>query len=95
MTSSSLIWRDGWPQWRSAGEVLIEFGATGESAPEPQRNASRERSYVPTPVTPQLTGDASIGAKKNNVTDRRFMIVGTLIALSMTLICVLVYLLQR
>lgn len=120
VTGNSLIWRDGWAQWRTASDVLTEFGANdplissvgtsstavhanGTAHPNGMNHAngtvahrSSASSHPMEPVATQtLTGDSSIGKVKSKRTGNRFVMIGTLAALSMTLIGVLIYLTQR
>ncbi len=96
VTPTSLVWRDGWAQWRSAAETLAEFGATSSPVPTPPSKAVVRPHFVaPVPVAPTVTGDATIGSRKSKVAGRRFVIVGGLAALSMTLIGILIFLIQR
>lgn len=95
VTSTSLIWRDGWPQWRSANEALSEFGATTSPVTTPLKNISRPAATaVPVPMSPTLRGDATIGMQKSKKTYQRFIVVGTLAAICMTLLGVLIFLMQ-
>lgn len=99
VTPTSLIWRDGWSQWRSASEALAEFGAAPASVvsplknPTPRSTASLQTASVP--VAPALQGDATIGIQKSKRTHQRFVMVGTLAAICMTLIGLLIFLLQK
>jgi len=95
---TSLIWRDGWPQWRSAAEALAEFGGSKSSdKPASVLNGPKTATLSPaaTAEPVSLSGDATIGVRKSKITQRRFVIVGTLAAISMTLIGILIFLLQR
>jgi hypothetical protein len=52
VTASSLLWRDGWPQWRTASESLPEFAETlrqSEAPPstQPSTPPSTQRSTQP------------------------------------------------
>ncbi|MGV3483389.1 MAG: GYF domain-containing protein [Planctomycetaceae bacterium] len=97
VTATSLVWRDGWPQWRSAAEALIEFGAGAPAQATPLQTspAPRARAASSVPAAPALAGDATIGARKSRITNRRILIVGGLAALSVTLIGILFYLIQQ
>jgi hypothetical protein len=108
VTGTSLIWRDGWAQWRSASEVLSEFGAHEANASAGVSTVSNAQAVNGAPaqrsasgvrpvdaVAPSLSGDSSIGKLKSKRTGNRFVMIGTLAALSMTLIGVLIYLIQR
>ncbi len=99
LTPTTLVWRDGWAQWRAANEALVEFGASPKSPSKPlaesvATTAYQSRSAVESrPV--DFTGDAQIGVRKSQVTQRRFVIVGTLTAISLTMIGILIFLLQH
>jgi len=97
VTPTSLVWRDGWAQWRSASDALVEFGGSKPlDSLAPVTAATLNPAPAQTPVAPAaLAGDATIGAKKSKLTQRRFVIVGTLAAVSMTLVGLLIFLLQR
>lgn len=94
---TSLIWRDGWPQWRSAAEALVEFGGSKPTdMPAAVMNGPKTAATPAATAEPvSLSGDATIGVRKSKITQRRFVIVGTLAAISMTLIGILIFLLQR
>lgn len=105
LTPTTLIWRDGWAQWRAANEALVEFGATPKSPTKPITEAVVAINSVAPTAAPtsrsamdsrpdDLTGDAQIGVRKSKITQRRFVIVGTLTAISLTMIGVLIFLLQ-
>ncbi len=99
VTPTSLVWRDGWPQWRSASDALVEFGGNMQAEPKPsmmhvQRPSSSSGNFG-APSVPSLKGDAAIGMKKGERTDRRFIIIGSLAALAMTLVGLLIYLVKR
>ena len=95
VTAVSLVWRDGWAEWKSAGDVfpeLVPAAAAPLPLPLPMPIPTQ---MVSTKPTVPLTGDAAIGARKSQVTQRRFVVVGTLAAISMALIGVLIYLLRQ
>jgi len=92
VTPTSLVWRDGWPQWRSAGEALVEFGVQSSAPTTKYASPSSTKDSV---VTPTLSGDATIGTRKRRITQKRFIFIGTLAAISMTLIGLLIYLVGR
>jgi len=97
VTPTSLIWRDGWAQWRSASEALSEFGAAPAPALSPHKNSSPRSTTTSTATTtmpPTLQGDATIGMQKSKRSNQRFVVVGTLAAICMTLIGLLIFLLQ-
>ena len=100
VTPTSLIWRDGWAQWRSASEALSEFGAAPAPVLSPLKNSSPQSTTASTATTattampPTLQGDATIGTQKIKRANQRFVMVGMLAAICMTLIGVLIFLLQ-
>ncbi len=95
ITPTSLVWRDGWSQWRSASEALTEFGGTKPSAPMIRNTANPNQPQSPALPTPTLTGSPDIGSKRSQKSHRRFIIVGSLATICMTLIGLLIYLLQN
>ncbi len=118
LTHNTLIWRDGWAQWRAADEVLVEFGASprltnakatsapsgssvaGEAAvantsqPSSLSSASYSTRQAADMLAKPITGDAQIGVRKSQVTQKRVMIVAALTAVSLTMIAILIFLLQ-
>ncbi len=79
LTPTTLVWRDGWAQWRAANEALVEFGASPKSPAKPLTEsivASTPLSRSAIEARPvDLSGDAQIGGRKSQVTQRRFVIV--------------------
>ncbi len=55
VTPDSVVWREGWPQWRLASEVFVEFfgGTAASASPAPP-----PRSVVPPPA-PAMVGTAT------------------------------------
>lgn len=107
ITASSLVWRDGWAQWRTASEVLAEFGAkeqgpvtvagTAESAATsslPPGEVPAARSVGASTVNSPLSGDSKIGKLKGKRSHKRLLMISGLFALSVVLIGVLIYVLQ-
>ena len=106
ITASSLVWRDGWAQWRTASEVLAEFGAkeqgpvasagTAETTPSsslPPGEVPAARSVGAASVNSPLSGDSKIGKLKGKRSHKRLLMISSLFALSVVLIAVLIYVL--
>lgn len=105
VTGSTLIWRDGWSQWRSARETLPELAETTRRfAPINHRVDANDLfddpllSVSPVAVEPadtRLIGDAAIGQQRGNRNQRRMMLVITLAVISIFLILALVIIAMR
>ncbi len=97
---TALLWRDGWPQWREAGEALPEVAESlpaapgnaaedvfgGSAAADSQAPSAEPQAAVETP----LSGDTKIGAVRRQRTTQRMMWVSLLAALAVALIITLV-----
>lgn len=64
ITPSTLVWRDGWPQWRSAREVLPELGNGSASsvdsvAPSVAQSLVGQSAQTPVGVVPASPGGAA------------------------------------
>lgn len=107
ITASSLVWRDGWAQWRTASEVLVEFGAkehgtvtsagtvettAGFSLPPGEVPAARAMGAAS--ADSPLSGDSKIGKLRGKRSHKRLLTISALFALSVVLIGVLIYILQ-
>lgn len=110
VTGSTLIWRDGWSQWRSARETLPELAeTTHRSHPANVGNANSggnandlfdDPLLAQSPIATQpsantLIGDASIGQHRSGRNQRRMMLIIALGLLSVLLIATLVVLALR
>jgi len=107
VTPSTLIWRDGWPQWRSAREVLPEladatankFHATPTAAAfdDPLRDDPLHATgtVAVKPNHTSLAGDPAIGQLRSARNQRRLILIVSLALLSIFLIITLVYLATR
>ncbi|MGB7325895.1 MAG: DUF4339 domain-containing protein [Rubripirellula sp.] len=110
VAATALIWRDGWPQWRSADEALAEIAsALPRSAQEPIAAASTSPSVASSSVaaaggpaiaavkteTPAFAGQSSIGAERRSRNFRRLFWVGVLSLIAIVLAVVLVVLINR
>lgn len=100
ITPSTLLWRQGWAQWRSAREALPE--GTFAVAAEPLGPAAAEPPPAagPVDVAPDdepviLFGKAELGQVRGARSQRRLMIVIVLILLCVGLIGLLVALALR
>lgn len=109
VTGSTLIWRDGWPQWRSARETLPELAESTPRRPlassgvevndlfdDPLMAPSQVNNKVaPQPLPGALTGNAAIGQQRSARSQRRMSLVIALAVLSIFLIITLVFLATR
>jgi hypothetical protein len=105
VTASTLVWRDGWSQWRSARETLPELA--GDSRPHaPVHNGIDSNDLFDDPLmapsqTPAqplagaLAGNASIGQQRSSRSQRRTALVIALAVLSVFLILTLVVIAMR
>lgn len=104
VTASTLIWRDGWPQWRSARETLPELADT-TGRPSPSLNGVDSNdlfddplmapSHSPAPLASALSGNAALGQQRGGRSQRRMLLVIALAVLSVFLILTLVVLALR
>ena len=60
VASSALLWRDGWPQWRSAAEALPEF-QSHLAAAEPSGTRTRPSDTNGSPTPPMGKTDSVAG----------------------------------
>ncbi|WP_436717638.1 GYF domain-containing protein [Roseiconus lacunae] len=104
VAKSALLWRDGWPQWREAAEVLPEIaerlpgavnvGQTGGAQSTAQGAALGKTKSIAaektSPLDPSLAGTAKIGAARRKRANQRMTLVAVLGALVVGLIVTLV-----
>ncbi|HBJ36268.1 MAG TPA: hypothetical protein DDZ51_16260 [Planctomycetaceae bacterium] len=105
VTASTLIWRDGWPQWRSARETLPELAETtrlmlptdnGVDSNDLFDDPLMAPSHATAPLLGVgLSGVAAIGQQRSDRTQRRMLLVVGLAVLSIFLILTLVVLAMR
>jgi len=107
VTPSTLIWRDGWPQWRSAREVLPELAdATSIKFSASPGTATHDNPLLNDPLqatgpvafksnAKSLVGDPVIGQLRSTRNQRRLILIVSLALLSVFLILTLVYLATR
>ena len=109
IASNSLLWRDGWAQWRMALEALPDFESRMASPAEAAAGGN-ESVATQTPTTkqtapatsdsaaavrPGLSGQADLGMQKSKLQNRRVQTISLLAALVVGLVGVLGYLLLR
>lgn len=118
VAATALLWRDGWPNWRSASEVLPGLSdrspkkdsasattpappqATQQPVPEPVFAESKSGPVSGTDhaksltiaETPDLSGRSDVGTTRRQKNGKRIFWIGTLLAIAIALIVVLVYL---
>ena len=90
VAATSLLWREGWPQWRVASEALPVANhsvVVGNGGPA---------SIVGTtePVV-SLEGRADVGVQRRDRTGRRILMIGVLLAIAIILIVALVIIANR
>lgn len=97
ITPSTLVWRDGWPQWKNASEVFPELQDVAALNRTPATNIVSEK--VPTDelavasaAAPALVGDAAVGQQRSARKRRRLQLVIGLAAIVCCLIGALVLL---
>jgi len=106
VATSSLVWRDGWPQWRSAAEAFPDLAtkmpqaSRAETVARVVATASRAvpRTGIPTSPTGEaieLTGDPTIGAARGKRSRRRGISIGMLVGVCLALLGVLIYIVSR
>ena len=114
VAANSLLWRDGWPQWRDASEALPELSArlpgaatlgasTASSRAGPRARLEGDRQDVSRRKAKKsgsgssvlLSGNVGIGSERRSRTMRRLSMIAILIAITATLIAVLVYVINR
>ena len=106
VAASALLWRDGWPQWRDAGEALPELsdklpGLTGATSSVP--SSSLKSGVQVNSATPQgngttsisLSGETGIGAERRSRTMRRISLIAILVAIAALLVGILIYVINR
>lgn len=97
ITPSTLVWRDGWPQWKNASEVFPELSdAAARNRPLAANPISGKVSLdelaVATTDAPALIGDAAIGQQRSARKRRRIQLVIGLAAIVCCLIGALIFL---
>ena len=104
VASTALLWREGWPQWRSAGEALPEYAGRLPDGPMPvgesddatalqdeRRSGAEDRPSPSTAPADSARNRSAWNAK----TKRRVKTLGLLSALALALIVVLVVAIAR
>lgn len=92
ITPSTLVWRDGWPQWKNASEVFPQLAdVTARNRPLTASPASEPAASADLGVDPAaggagLIGDATLGQQRSARKRRRTRLV---IGLAATVCCLL------
>lgn len=107
VASTSLLWRDGWPQWRAAAEALPDMidklqtpgaqDATLPNATPPNASPQLPTATNPTATNPaagQLKGSRKLGVVRAKATQRRIVVIAALVAVMIVLAGVLAILLN-
>jgi hypothetical protein len=108
VAATALLWRDGWSNWRPAKEVLPGLSAGSApheplSAAAPAAPAPPQASELPAAVTatlsdgpsaatPGLSGRADVGTERRAKNNQRILWIGVLLAIAITLVALLAYL---
>lgn len=98
---TALLWREGWPQWREAAEVLPEIAETLpgpllQTLSDPLADSVDTKKTTPVarestrPIGGGFAGDAKIGATRRKRTSRRMTLVAVLAVLVVGLIITLI-----
>lgn len=108
VAKQALLWREGWPQWREAGEALPEIadqlpgspidesvGFGGDPARQTTSFAGQKTSPIQSSPNGQLSGQSSIGSVRRKRTHQRFTMVAVLGTIVIGLIIVLVVVANR
>ena len=108
VAATSLLWRDGWPQWRVASDALPEL-VKPITQPDPELgrpskqlshnahdplNAGHPVSAVGDSSVP-LEGRSDVGVLRRARSGRRILMIGVLLTIAITLIVALVIILKR
>jgi DNA-directed RNA polymerase subunit RPC12/RpoP len=92
VTASTLLWRDGWAQWRELVEVVPEAFA-GQPASAEVAKTQPPVTTTGSKVVPGSVGreaDAYLGAKKRRKAKQRVTLIAILVALSLLLVLAIV-----
>lgn len=103
VSKSSLVWRDGWAQWRDAAEAFTDVldqlpdspSSDTPSAPKQSGLSDLPSEVVIDDVPLQLGGAASIGKVRGKRTSQRLKSVGLLSGICIGLVAILCYLVWR
>lgn len=96
VAATALLWRDGWPQWRDAGEALPELAdqlPSGGVASQLRQAPALDSASLS--ASPSLSGEANLGAERSGRSARRLVLIGILVGLAATLIGVLALVVNR
>jgi hypothetical protein len=102
VAASSLVWRDGWPQWRTATEAFPELtkhlpGSSEQATVAKERiNPTRETSAdASTQTNPLVSGEHHFGEQNRGRSTRRAVSLVALAAVAILLIGALVFITNR
>tara|TARA_R110002049_G_scaffold27321_3_gene94434 strand:- start:77879 stop:78706 length:828 start_codon:yes stop_codon:yes gene_type:complete len=106
VAATSLIWRDGWPQWRVASEVLSELikpptesdsksAVAGTSVAVVGSTPDHDRAAAGRDGDIVLGGRSDVGVQRRARSGRRIAMIAVLSAIAITLIVALVLVLNR
>jgi hypothetical protein len=84
VTGTSLVWREGWPDWRSAADALPGIGSSTASATEPIG------APIVSPTPTRMTNRYVAGRKKSNTLAVAVLVVLTILCLVMVGVLVVV-----
>ena len=96
VAATALLWREGWPQWRDAGEALPELAARLPSGGIALRSPPvGSLAHDAEARRAQLSGQAGAGSERRVRSMRRALWVGILTLVAATLVGVLVVVANR
>lgn len=104
IAASSLLWRDGWPQWRAAAEAFPDLATrlpSGHTAAVAAPSKAPSTAPFESPAIPRnstdlaIGGKATIGAQRRVRSTRRVLWIGVLSAVFLMLLGVLVVVANR
>jgi len=106
VSATALLWRDGWPQWRSAAEALPEWVArlptgsgvsepadSGETSQPPRDLDSAPDEPAAAPIGEIRSGQAPLRRQRRKRSTRRLRWVGSLAIVAVVLIGILIFIL--
>ena len=108
VAAGALLWREGWPQWREAGDALPEYAAQlpasrskvsftdrPDDAPTLTRSAASPESATEDEASEKLAGHPAVGTTRKERASRRMLAIGVLSAVALSLILVLAFVATR
>jgi GYF domain 2 len=97
VAANALLWREGWPHWRDAVDVLPELAnrlPLSDAAPRPKPREPQLDVQRAVP-TPEYSGQPGIGSDRRARSMRRVVLIGLLSAVAVTLVGVLIVVINQ